>query len=827
MMRSFVIFACSVLCILAGCSSPGRDTAPLDLSDAPYRFVEKESYTTNNSCTHFVDLDGAGIESRVVMTCGTDLRQSSVVTTRYNGTTISQISLPVASGIEYQLARDINNDGFKELFLVSRNQDSLFLTIVNVYASGVTSPVFRRYPLSISADTLTRFYSDETVRLVDLVDGADKRSPVIIASYTPGLSHQSSVLFGINALTGKLLWQYPMGPRPEFASASPAAQHDGSELYFGTTSSGTAALGSGMDDAHTYLVGLRSSGEPLWKPRVLGGAFATSKVYLYDVNGDGESELVCFFSSSNRQVEKSYMKIFDPRNGAQVGSTKEFNERIILSDELPVVSRKHEKFFVVCTYAGTVSLIKKDFETVLERRLPAEVLGLQVKNITGNDDEEIIVSLRNDRTLILDQQLAPVTVISGNTRISVSRCNAGTEPMIVVENGKNVIAGSLLPMSGLAQGLLLWAGAGLGCILLAVVTYRGLLYVNAFRTATSKSRIVSILLLTSRGRIVLANAAFCSNFSTTPQTVVGRRWSSCLTEEYQKPLRDLLARVTVMKESPEEQVDLFTPGFSGSVLARSHPVYLGPVRLGTFVALHDITQVLKSDRMVSWAMVAHNMAHEMKTPLSTIWFTLARIRQEIADGAGAQVEGRLESIEEEVRRVDNYLKGFMKLANINPPNVGAIDVNAAIEEVLESYREKLPETTAITLDLAQGLPPVQLDVNLFTVALRNLFDNAVTAMKGKGVLKVSTYLVRNLMKNSVYLALSDTGCGIREKDLPKVFQPYYSTSEGGTGLGLLITKKIVEDHEGSITFTSREGFGTEFIVQFPVSDHIGGGTSAS
>jgi len=237
--------------------------------------------------------------------------------------------------------------------------------------------------------------------------------------------------------------------------------------------------------------------------------------------------------------------------------------------------------------------------------------------------------------------------------------------------------------------------------------------------------------------------------------------------------------------------------------------------------------VLKSDQMVNWAMVAHNMAHEMKTPLSTIWFTLARIRQEVADGSPAHVEGRLDSIEEEVRRVDNYLKGFMKLANINPPNVGAVDVNALIGEVLASYREKLPETTAITLDLSEGMPPVQLDVNLFTVALRNLFDNAVTAMKGRGVLKVSTYLVRNLKKNSVYLALSDTGCGISEKDLPKVFQPYYSTSEGGTGLGLLITKKIVEDHEGSIAFTSREGFGTEFVIQLPVSEQLGGGTSAS
>jgi len=202
MMRSLIICFCSALCILAGCSSPGRDPAPIDMGETPYRFVEKEAYSTHSADTHFLDLDGDGIEARVAMACGQGPGQSSVVTTRYNGTTVSQVYFPAATSIDYQLARDINSDGFKELFLVARNQDSLILTIVNVYASGAASPIFARYPLSVSADTLTRFSSDETVRLVDLVNGADERSPVIFASYSAGRSHQSSALFGLNALNG-------------------------------------------------------------------------------------------------------------------------------------------------------------------------------------------------------------------------------------------------------------------------------------------------------------------------------------------------------------------------------------------------------------------------------------------------------------------------------------------------------------------------------------------------------------------------------------------------------------------------------------------------
>jgi signal transduction histidine kinase len=155
----------------------------------------------------------------------------------------------------------------------------------------------------------------------------------------------------------------------------------------------------------------------------------------------------------------------------------------------------------------------------------------------------------------------------------------------------------------------------------------------------------------------------------------------------------------------------------------------------------------------------------MKTPLSTIWFTLERMRQQSAD-AGVQfpLQDHVNSVSEEIRRLDRYVKGFMKLANLNPPNLQANDLNAFISDLLSSYRRKLPDSISIQVDLANDLPSVKLDVNLFTAAVINLLDNAVNAMKGKGVLKVSTYLAptepglaQDLENNDVCLAIADTG----------------------------------------------------------------------
>ena len=259
-----------------------------------------------------------------------------------------------------------------------------------------------------------------------------------------------------------------------------------------------------------------------------------------------------------------------------------------------------------------------------------------------------------------------------------------------------------------------------------------------------------------------------------------------------------------------------------NVLVRSFPITFGKIRLGTLVAFTNITDTLRTDRMINWALVAHNLAHEMKTPLSTIWFTLERIRQTSTE-PGKQIDEKyLESIGEELRRLDTYVKGFMKLANLNPPNLQVCSLNKVLDEFLKTYETKLPETISIQKDFPNDLPDIKLDVNLFTAALTNILDNAVVAMQGKGTLKLSTFVVQRLNTTYVSITVSDTGCGIAPEDIPKVFNPYFSRSGGGTGLGLVITKKIIEDHRGTINFTTRKGFGTEFTIELPAETGASG-----
>ncbi len=819
-----------LLCTLVpipGCLNRDPDAIPLDPARFPYVFSERERHNEHNSVLRFFDADGDGVEGRLQFSFGEANRPATITASRHDGTTVGTFTLPHARSLSLEFADDLDSDGFKEAFILSREGDSCYLNILNIYLMKNPERALRRFPIMCTAPTGQHLASDDSIILRGLLRRPGSAAPLLIASFTSTRAPQHSGVFALNAFTGALVWRYPMGPRPEFSTASFSAHPHQPEMFFGSSSSETDAVVGSTSADHTYLVGLKEDGTKLFEPRPLGGALGTSRAYLDDFDNHGADELLCLFSSANRLRERSFLKVFNPHNGAQIGPTKEFSERLILPNDLPVITEGSAKRLAICSYAGRVSLIDENLQTILERQLPAEAVRFQLKNLLDDERKELIITLRTNETIILNQRLDPLALIDATGEVTLTRCNAKMEPTLMFDNGRESIVGILSPQSHLARDLAFWGSIAFGALLFAYVTYRGFRMAHVFRTVSANSRDIAVILLDRRGRIEVANDAFCSTVAVPTERCVGARFDAALDREDLRPMREFIGRVWSSRVSLVEPIDLQTPGFSGHLLIRVHPVFIGRFRLGMFFSMYDITSSMRGDRLINWAKVAHNMAHDMKTPLSTIWFTLARIRQELEASPVEGVDRHLASIEEEVRKVDRYIKEFMKLANLNPPNRVSTDLNAFLEELIQGIGEKMPESVRVEMDLSPSLPTVKLDVNLFTVALRNLIDNSVNAMQEKGILRFSTYLVRSLNGSTVYLSLTDTGGGIAEEDVPKLFQPYFSRTDGGTGLGLVITKKIVEDHEGSISFNTRLGYGTEFIIQLPVPSDTSGGERAA
>jgi signal transduction histidine kinase len=221
------------------------------------------------------------------------------------------------------------------------------------------------------------------------------------------------------------------------------------------------------------------------------------------------------------------------------------------------------------------------------------------------------------------------------------------------------------------------------------------------------------------------------------------------------------------------------------------------------------------DQYTEIAALAGGLAHEIKNPLSTIRLNMELLAEEFADPDDPKqrrARQRIDRVQRECQRLEDLLKSFLEFARVRRLNLLPADLNQLVGEILEFYR---PQAAAGRIDLVTfldpDLPPVRIDREPLRAAILNLILNAQQAMPDGGRLMVRT---RTTSKGAA-LDLIDTGTGIDPATLGRVFEAFYSTKRGGTGLGLPTTRKIIEAHDGRIYAQSAVGRGTQFTIELP------------
>ncbi len=222
------------------------------------------------------------------------------------------------------------------------------------------------------------------------------------------------------------------------------------------------------------------------------------------------------------------------------------------------------------------------------------------------------------------------------------------------------------------------------------------------------------------------------------------------------------------------------------------------------------------DQYTEIARLAGALAHEIKNPLSTIRLNmelLAEDMEETETPAQKRALKRIDLTRRECQRLQDLLDDFLNFAKVRHLDLRPTDLNAEIDEALEFFEPEAREAgVEIVRYLDPDLPRVMLDREAFRSALLNLILNAKQAMPGGGQLVVRT----TASKGNVALLLIDTGCGMDDRTAAQMFDAFFSTKPGGSGLGLPTTAKIIEAHGGRITVQSEVGRGTQFTVELPV-----------
>ena len=215
------------------------------------------------------------------------------------------------------------------------------------------------------------------------------------------------------------------------------------------------------------------------------------------------------------------------------------------------------------------------------------------------------------------------------------------------------------------------------------------------------------------------------------------------------------------------------------------------------------------------AALAGSLAHEIKNPLSVIRMNADLLGEDVADSDSPQSRrflDKLDIVQEQCERLENLLNDFLQFARLRGLDLRPGSLNRQVEKVLDLFEAQADqESVRITRYLDPDLPAIRLEEKTLQAALVNLTKNAFEAMPTGGELVARTYSTRS----GVALDLIDSGCGMDQATALKMFNAFYSTKDGGSGLGLPTTRKIIEAHDALIQVQSEMGTGTKFTLEFP------------
>jgi signal transduction histidine kinase len=359
-----------------------------------------------------------------------------------------------------------------------------------------------------------------------------------------------------------------------------------------------------------------------------------------------------------------------------------------------------------------------------------------------------------------------------------------------------------------------------------------------------------IIVTDSKGRITYLNDAACGLFGLEAAEAIGKPLdervrgldSESLTkspgpvshdmEIFYPQNRFINFYIVPLVMEHRESVDVTThlrgvEAETGQPTSQSFGASGGPVagsgeQVGHVMILRDITksrrtaqQTIESERLNALTLLAAGVAHEIGNPLNSLHIHLQlmeRSVQKLNGDAKAELQQSIDIARSEVNRLDSIVTQFLRAIRPSRPQLRPESLNTIIEEAVRFFTPEIQDRNIVVeQELRSDLPLLQLDRDQMKQAFYNVIKNSLEAMKRHGTLHIRT----DMDDTNVIVSFVDTGSGMSAGNLSRVFEPYFTTKPSGSGLGLLIVRRIVREHGGELSIESNEGEGLTLTIRLP------------
>ena len=341
-----------------------------------------------------------------------------------------------------------------------------------------------------------------------------------------------------------------------------------------------------------------------------------------------------------------------------------------------------------------------------------------------------------------------------------------------------------------------------------------------------------IIVTDSNGRITYLNNAACEIFGLNDQDAIGKRLdervrgldSETLTKTDTAVSRDMEIFYPANRVINFYVVPLIIES-RGDATDSGPAIPVKGKRVGHAMILRDITerrrteqQTIESERLNALTLLAAGVAHEIGNPLNSLHIHLhlmQRQAQTLKGPVRAELEESIDIARAEVSRLDSIVTQFLRAIRPSKPQFQPQNVNNIVDEAVRFFAPEIKDRDIVVeQELRSDLPLLQIDRDQMKQAFYNVIKNAFEAMKRRGILRVRT----DRDDTHVLISFTDTGGGISPENLSRAFEPYFTTKASGTGLGLLIVRRIVREHGGELSIESNEGKGLTLTIRLPYID---------
>jgi len=828
-MRISLLFLCAIfLVLLFVINKPLFRKNPL-AGPFPYKFkYEKKLGGTN----FLFDLDNDGKEEFISLPIEEKGKLPSYVHVR-NSDYVLANRVNLGGKIKRIFSLNWNENEDEEILLPYRSNDSLFLRIVDKNAKTLLNEKFLFAGKSIHDETGDHEWQGQIIKIIPAnIDGKGENEILFFVDEPHAKRPRGVYVFNRNF---EFLWKYEIGPKLTDNPLVYDINNDGFlEIILPTSAPDNGNIVNKTTDKKSYLLCLDHLGQLLWS-REFGGIFSKLKIKLADIDGDGKDKLISLFSYYSNAKEHPYIEIIDPLKKGRALSPRRAFPLKAADFEIIHTDRNIEKEIIVTDNTGKILLLDNSFNILKSTNLNTSLGGLYVCEDLNNDGFAEIFIGGAEGTIWMDHKLSilaktslPLQVATLNVQLHHGESEF---PLILFKDKKSEKLFSvkkapffLLAYYGPSLVIFLGFSLILGLITFSIIAKNQKNYwFKMFENyaATSKQ---SIFILDQKLYLLYANSAGRSFLKLTSKKLP--YFLNKITGER----KTFVNKISFLKGA---EVKHYKQEFS---VAKNRIIQLiaEPIQLANFpnpywlILFQDSTEKELIEEAKARAALAQRIAHNIKNPLTSIQLSLQRLQMEYKERDKKNINNYDQFTNRIIERIEflkRQTRDFMKFVNLEKLNLLPCNFNDIIENILSSSIVEIPGDITLIKKLSQKLPMIHLDQEQMQSVVENLITNSINAMPNGGNLTISTSLASDLQipngsekkYDCIVLEIMDTGIGIPEKMREKIFLPFSTNTHLGTGLGLMIVKKIIDDHQGFIEVNSEEGVGTSFIIYLPVA----------